>query len=193
MIPFLENDDANRALMGSNMQRQAVPLLEAGSPHRRRRAWNTRLRVRLRRRGACAKDAGVVAGSARIRLSSNRGQRQPTPYILIKSSSAPTRAPASISVRSSTTAQTRAEGRRHCRRPFHRQRRNRAWQKHPDRLYDLGRLQLRGRCSHQRKACEGGRITPPSISKSMRPKPATPSSGRRRNHARYPERGRRRA
>nr|WP_318028673.1 hypothetical protein [Mycoplasmopsis bovis] len=27
-IPFLENDDANRALMGSNMQRQAVPLLE---------------------------------------------------------------------------------------------------------------------------------------------------------------------
>merc|ERR1712065_112769 len=27
MIPFLENDDANRALMGSNMQRQAVPLL----------------------------------------------------------------------------------------------------------------------------------------------------------------------
>ena len=29
MIPFLENDDANRALMGSNMQRQAVPLIKA--------------------------------------------------------------------------------------------------------------------------------------------------------------------
>jgi DNA-directed RNA polymerase subunit beta len=29
LIPFLENDDANRALMGSNMQRQAVPLLRA--------------------------------------------------------------------------------------------------------------------------------------------------------------------
>ncbi len=29
MIPFLENDDANRALMGSNMQRQAVPLLKS--------------------------------------------------------------------------------------------------------------------------------------------------------------------
>src|ERR671920_396913 len=28
LIPFLEHDDANRALMGSNMQRQAVPLLE---------------------------------------------------------------------------------------------------------------------------------------------------------------------
>lgn len=32
MIPFLENDDANRALMGSNMQRQAVPLLQAQAP-----------------------------------------------------------------------------------------------------------------------------------------------------------------
>lgn len=32
MIPFLENDDANRALMGSNMQRQAVPLIKADSP-----------------------------------------------------------------------------------------------------------------------------------------------------------------
>ncbi len=32
LIPFLEHDDANRALMGSNMQRQAVPLLKADSP-----------------------------------------------------------------------------------------------------------------------------------------------------------------
>src|SRR2546425_908026 len=32
LIPFLENDDANRALMGSNMQRQAVPLLPAQAP-----------------------------------------------------------------------------------------------------------------------------------------------------------------
>ena len=32
IIPFLEHDDANRALMGSNMQRQAVPLLEAEAP-----------------------------------------------------------------------------------------------------------------------------------------------------------------
>ena len=41
LIPFLEHDDANRALMGSNMQRQAVPLLVA-SPNRRWSppAWN---------------------------------------------------------------------------------------------------------------------------------------------------------
>ena len=31
-IPFLEHDDANRALMGANMQRQAVPLLEPDAP-----------------------------------------------------------------------------------------------------------------------------------------------------------------
>ena len=33
LIPFLENDDANRALMGANMQRQAVPLLRADAPY----------------------------------------------------------------------------------------------------------------------------------------------------------------
>jgi DNA-directed RNA polymerase subunit beta len=32
LIPFIENDDANRALMGANMQRQAVPLLQAQAP-----------------------------------------------------------------------------------------------------------------------------------------------------------------
>ena len=32
LIPFLQNDDANRALMGSNMQRQAVPLLTTEAP-----------------------------------------------------------------------------------------------------------------------------------------------------------------
>ena len=37
MIPFLPNDDANRALMGANMQRQAVPLLAPRGAHRRYR------------------------------------------------------------------------------------------------------------------------------------------------------------
>ena len=39
-IPFLEHDDANRALMGSNMQRQAVPLLAYGSPAWWELGWN---------------------------------------------------------------------------------------------------------------------------------------------------------
>ena len=40
LIPFLENDDANRALMGSNMQRQAVPLLRSGISHWSVQVWN---------------------------------------------------------------------------------------------------------------------------------------------------------
>jgi DNA-directed RNA polymerase subunit beta len=42
MIPFLENDDANRALMGANMQRQAVPLTAYPGSACRGRVWNTR-------------------------------------------------------------------------------------------------------------------------------------------------------
>jgi DNA-directed RNA polymerase subunit beta len=44
LIPFLENDDANRALMGSNMQRQAVPLIR---PNRRlwAPAWKPKWRA----------------------------------------------------------------------------------------------------------------------------------------------------
>ena len=65
MIPFLEHDDANRALMGSNMQRQAVPLLKTDAPlvgtgMERRAAFDSgdvllaaqRRRRRLRRRDA---------------------------------------------------------------------------------------------------------------------------------------------
>ena len=56
MIPFLENDDANRALMGANMQRQAVPLLVAEAP-----IVGTGMEHRA------AKDSGVVV------LSENAG------------------------------------------------------------------------------------------------------------------------
>ncbi|MCG6895356.1 MAG: DNA-directed RNA polymerase subunit beta, partial [Desulfobacteraceae bacterium] len=49
LIPFLENDDANRALMGSNMQRQAVPLLQAQAPL-----------VGTGIEGVVAKDSGVT-------------------------------------------------------------------------------------------------------------------------------------
>jgi DNA-directed RNA polymerase beta subunit len=53
LIPFLENDDANRALMGSNMQRQAVPLLRAEAPFvgtAWKRPWRVIPALPLRRR-----------------------------------------------------------------------------------------------------------------------------------------------
>ncbi len=62
MIPFLENDDANRALMGSNMQRQAVPLLNTEAP-----VVGTGMEGKAAvDSGVCvvAKNAGVVERSA---------------------------------------------------------------------------------------------------------------------------------
>ena len=62
MIPFLENDDANRALMGSNMQRQAVPLLTTEAP-----VVGTGMESKAAvDSGVCvlAKNAGVVERSA---------------------------------------------------------------------------------------------------------------------------------
>jgi len=58
MIPFLENDDANRALMGSNMQRQAVPLLRTESP-----IVGTGMEYKAAKDSGvvvCARNAGVV-------------------------------------------------------------------------------------------------------------------------------------
>ena len=54
LIPFLENDDANRALMGSNMQRQAVPLLKTQAPF-----------VGTGMEGHVARDSGVTVTARR--------------------------------------------------------------------------------------------------------------------------------
>ena len=64
LIPFLENDDANRALMGSNMQRQAVPLLRAEAPLRRHRHGGRRWRA--------TRGAAIVARRTRHRRPGRR-------------------------------------------------------------------------------------------------------------------------
>ncbi|MCL2599584.1 MAG: DNA-directed RNA polymerase subunit beta [Treponema sp.] len=65
LIPFLEHDDANRALMGSNMQRQAVPLVFPEAP-----------RVGTGMEGKCAYDSGVLVkafrGGTVIRVTSSQ-------------------------------------------------------------------------------------------------------------------------
>ena len=75
MIPFLENDDANRALMGSNMQRQAVPLLMTEAP-----AVGTGMEMKTAvDSGVCvvAKNAGVVerAAAAEIVIKTDDGSK----------------------------------------------------------------------------------------------------------------------
>ena len=82
LIPFLQNDDANRALMGSNMQRQAVPLLTTEAP-----VVGTSMEGKAARdSGDCvlARNAGVVekAESNRIVVRTDDGQRDE--YDLIK-------------------------------------------------------------------------------------------------------------
>ena len=65
LIPFLENDDANRALMGSNMQRQAVPLIRAEAPL-----------VGTGMEGTVARDSGVAIVRA-PRRHRRPGRRHP--------------------------------------------------------------------------------------------------------------------
>jgi len=70
LIPFLEHDDANRALMGSNMQRQAVPLLVTEPPlvatgMEKHAAQNSSMPVRARRRGTVS-----YVDAARIEIGS---------------------------------------------------------------------------------------------------------------------------
>jgi DNA-directed RNA polymerase subunit beta len=74
LIPFLEHDDANRALMGSNMQRQAVPLLEPESP-----IVGTGMEERAARDSGqvlVAGRAGVVTSvtAERIRIETDAGE-----------------------------------------------------------------------------------------------------------------------
>jgi DNA-directed RNA polymerase subunit beta len=79
LIPFLEHDDANRALMGSNMQRQAVPLLEPESP-----IVGTGMEARAARDSGqvvVARGAGVVTSvtADRIIIEEDSGELQEYP------------------------------------------------------------------------------------------------------------------
>ncbi len=82
MIPFLENDDANRALMGSNMQRQAVPLLMPESP-----IIGTGMEYKAARdSGVCvlAKNSGVVTKVSATHIEIKTDEGETDKYKLIK-------------------------------------------------------------------------------------------------------------
>ncbi|MBI4664778.1 MAG: DNA-directed RNA polymerase subunit beta [Nitrospinae bacterium] len=75
LIPFLENDDANRALMGSNMQRQAVPLLKTEAPY-----VGTGMELKVARDSGAvvsARNAGEVISvdSSRVVVRAETGDR----------------------------------------------------------------------------------------------------------------------
>lgn len=84
LIPFLEHDDANRALMGSNMQRQAVPLLKSEAP-----VVGTGLEARAARDSGAvviAEEDGVVeyCDGFKIVIAPKRNQLEKKTYILKK-------------------------------------------------------------------------------------------------------------
>ncbi len=85
LIPFLEHDDANRALMGSNMQRQAVPLLVAEPPivatgMEREVAKNSAMVIRARRAGKVtyADATRIEVGNDRYELKKYQGLNERT-------------------------------------------------------------------------------------------------------------------
>ena len=153
MIPFLENDDANRALMGANMQRQAVPLMTTQAPI-----------VATGIEHKCAVDSGVCI----LAEDSGTVTRVDAKYITVRYDGGETKdyklikfarsnQGTCINQRPIVSAGQRVEkgdvmadgpstsngeislG------PQHLQRRNFPRQEHPCRLHELGRLQLRGR------------------------------------------------
>ena len=148
LIPFLEHDDANRALMGANMQRQAVPLLRAEAPY-----IGTGVEARAARDAGdmiLAEDDGTVVDVDRRHRSSSStkasGGKHHVPAA--RSSAGRTRTPASTRSRCVDEGDKVQEGRRPRRRPVDRQGRARARQEPARRVHAVGGLQLRGRDHH---------------------------------------------
>ena len=195
LIPFLENDDANRALMGSNMQRQAVPLLQARAPFvgtgmEYITARDSGSVVVARRTGTVdyvdsqrivvrveseSEDGGVEMGADIYNMTKFKRSNQNTclnqrPIVRV--------------------GQKVAEGPGPGRRAVHRARRARARPQRAGRLHAVARLQLRGRDSRVREAGEGG-LLHLDPHRGVRDRGARHQARTGRDHARHPERRRR--
>ena len=147
LIPFLEHDDANRALMGSNMQRQAVPLLEPESP-----IVGTGMEERA------ARDSGQVLVAARGRRRDQR-HRRADPDRDRRRRARRVQAPEVRPEQPGHVHQPAPDRRRRRarrRRPGDRRQlvdpggRARPRPERPRRVHELGGRQLRGRDRHQR-------------------------------------------
>ncbi len=145
LIPFLEHDDANRALMGANMQRQAVPLLQSEAP-----LIGTGVEFRAAVDAGdvvLAEEAGVVedVSADEIVVRDNKGSLKT--YKLLKYR----RSNQGTSINQKPLVKEGGQGREaagHRRRPVHRGRRDRPRQEPRRRVHALGGPQLRGRHHH---------------------------------------------
>ena len=184
LIPFLEHDDANRALMGANMQRQAVPLLQAEAP-----LVGTGVEFR----------AAVDAGDVIIALengtvedvSADRDRRQGRARAAarLRPDQVPPLQPGHERAPEADRRRRRQghEGPGHRRRSLHRGRRDRAGQEPGRRLHALGGPQLRGR-DHPVRAPGQGRRPDQHPHRGARGRRPRHQAGRRGDHPRHPQR-----
>ena len=187
LIPFLEHDDANRALMGSNMQRQAVPLLEPEAP-----IVGTGMEVRA------ARDSGQVVIAARGRCRDQRhGRASPDRDRRRRARRVP-RCRSSCARNQGTCINQRpivdvgdrvARGRAARRLELDRPGRAGARPERARRLHELGGRQLRGRDRHQR-AARPRRPVHVDPHREARDRGARHQARPRGDHPRHPERRR---
>ena len=182
LIPFLEHDDANRALMGSNMQRQAVPLLKPDPPL---------IGTGMERRAAVDTGDVVLAESdgevthvdaERIMVSGGSGKDDYPLHKFMRSNQGTI-----IHQRPIVEHRPEGEGGRRARRRFlDRWRRDRPRQELPGRLHVLGGLQLRGR-DHPLRAPGQGRRTHLDPHRGVRDRRPHDQARRRGDHPRHPQ------
>ena len=192
LIPFLEHDDANRALMGSNMQRQAVPTLRADTPlvgtgMERPVAIDSGVTVVAKRGGVVD---SVDASRIVIRVNDNETNANEAGvdiYGLTKYTRSNQNT--CINQRPLVHAGDHDRARRRAGRwPVHGSRRARARPEPAGRVHAVERLQLRRLHPHQRTRGAGRSFhhDPHRRTDLRRPRH---EAGPRGNHRRHPERG----
>ena len=183
LIPFLEHDDANRALHGANMQKQAVPLVRAEAPVHRHR-----------RRGACG-PRRRRHGPGRGCRDGHRGRRRPHRGRGTRSSARGPQAPQVRALEPGHVDQPEVpggrgpegeEGRPPRRRSLHRQRRAGPGQEPARGLHAVGGLQLRGR-HHPERAARAGRRAHVDPHPRVRDRRPGHQAGPRGDHPGHPE------
>ena len=190
LIPFLENDDANRALMGSNMQRQAVPLVRAEAPF-----------VGTGMEGVVARDSGAAIAARRTGIvdqvdatrivvrATERSRSDQAGRRHLPADEVPALEPEHLHQPASAGegGRSRQQGRHHRRRSLDRARRARARAERAGRVHAVERLQLRGLDPALRADRQGRRLhlDPHRGIRGDGPRHQARARG---NHPRHPER-----
>ncbi len=187
-IPFLENDDANRALMGANMQRQAVPLLTTEAPivatgQEHKNCIDSEVAILAEEDGVVSK---VDATSVSVRYDSGRtGDYKLIKYLRSNHATCINQRPIVNAGQRVEKGEVIVDGPSTNNGEIA----LRPGQEHPHGLHDLGGLQLRGRHPAQRADGEGGRVHL-HPHRGVRDRVPRHQAGPRGDHPGHPQRGR---